>query len=112
VKNRAEAFAYETEKSLREHGDKVPAELRANIESALNNLKDAIKSDDADRIKKTMELLQQASLKLGEEVYKATAAKAPGAGPSPAPEASTDRGTTGGAKKDEDVIDAEYEVKE
>jgi molecular chaperone DnaK len=116
VKNRAEAFAYETEKSLREYGDKVSAEIRGNIESGLNNLKDAIKSDDGDRIKKTMETLQQASLKLGEEVYKATAGKggAPGAGPGPAPEANTDRGTgaPGGPKKDEDVIDAEYEVKE
>ncbi len=112
VKNRAEAFAYETEKSLREHGEKVSADIRGNIESGLNNLKDAIKSDDGDRIKKTMETLQQASLKLGEEVYKATAAQG-GAGAGPAPEASTDRGTTaGGAKKDEDVIDAEYEVKE
>src|SRR5580693_5553820 len=51
VKNRAEALAYETEKSLREHGDKVSADIRGNIESALNNLKDAIKSDDGDRIK-------------------------------------------------------------
>jgi molecular chaperone DnaK len=113
VKNRAEAFAYETEKSLREYGDKVSADVRGNIESALNNLKDAIKSDDGDRIKKTMEALQQASLKLGEEVYKAAAAKGPaGPGPGPAPEANTDRGTAAGAKKDEDVIDAEYEVKE
>jgi molecular chaperone DnaK len=114
VKNRAEAFAYETEKSLREHGDKVSAEVRGNIESALNNLKDAIKSDDGDRIKKTMETLQAASMKLGEEVYKATAGKtgaAPG-GAGSAPEANTDRGTTAGPKKDEDVIDAEYEVKE
>ena len=111
VKNRAEAFAYETEKSLREHGDKVSAEVRGTIESGLNNLKDAIKSDDGDRIKKTMEALQQASMKLGEEVYKATAGKTPGAGP--APESSTDRGTTAEPpKKDEDVIDAEYEVKE
>jgi molecular chaperone DnaK len=113
VKNRAESLAYETEKSLREYGDKVSADIRGNIESALNNLKDAIKSDDGDRIKKTMETLQQASHKLGEEIYKATAAKgAPGA----APEAGADRGTTAGQgaapKKDEDVIDAEYEVKE
>src|SRR5580704_13373141 len=75
VKNRAEALAYETEKSLREHGDKVSADIRGNIESGLNNLKDAIKSEDGDRIKKTMEALQAASMKLGEEVYKATAGK-------------------------------------
>ena len=113
IKNRAESFAFETEKSLREYGEKVSPDVRSNIESALNNLKDAIKSDDGDRIKKTLELLQQASQKLGEEVYKATAAKGPSAGP--APEAQSDRATAGGgdgAKKDEDVIDAEYEVKE
>jgi molecular chaperone DnaK len=112
VKNRAESFSYEIEKSLKEYGDKVSADVRGNIESALNALKDAIKSEDGDRIKKSLENLQQASQKLGEEVYKATAAKpgeAPGdAGPQAAPEAGADRGT----KKDEDVIDAEYEVKE
>jgi len=112
IKNRAESFAYEIEKSLREYGDKVSADVRSDIESALNNLRDAIKSDDGDRIKKTLESLQQASQKLGEEVYKAAAAKAAGgAGPQPAPEAGADRGTAAG-KKDEDVIDAEYEVKE
>jgi molecular chaperone DnaK len=114
IKNRGEALAYETEKSLREHGDKVSADIRGNIESALNNLRDALKSDDGDRIKKTLENLQTASQKLGEEVYKASATTGgPSAGAKqPGPEASTDRGTAGAAKKDEDVIDAEYEVKE
>jgi molecular chaperone DnaK len=113
LKNRGESLAYEVEKSLREHGDKVSADVRGNIESALNNLKDALKSDDGDRIKKSTENLQSASQKLGEEVYKSTGAAgaAPG-GASPAPEAASDRGTTAGGKKDEDVIDAEYEVKE
>jgi molecular chaperone DnaK len=114
LKNRAESFAYEIEKSLRDYGDKVSADVRSEIESALNSLKDAIKSDDGERIKKTLEALQRSSQKLGEEVYKATSGKdgAPGAGgPQSAPEASTDRGAAG-PKKDEDVIDAEYEVKE
>jgi len=115
-KNRAEQQIFVTEKSLREYGDKVSADVRSNIESAVNNLKDALKSDDGERIKKTSEALEQASHKLAEEMYKATAAK----GPTPPP---GDRGGTGGAapsggaapggaKKDEDVIDAEYEVKE
>jgi molecular chaperone DnaK len=114
IKNRAEGLAYETEKSLREYGEKVTPDIRGNIESALNNLKDAIKSDDGERIKKTMDNLLTASQKLGEEVYKAAAGAAGGAAPGagPAPEASTDRGTTEQPKKDEDVIDAEYEVKE
>jgi molecular chaperone DnaK len=112
AKNSAEQLVYQTEKQLKEHGDKVSADIRGNIEGALNNLKEAVKSDDAERIKKAAENLQQASFKLGEEIYKSAGAK--GAGPSPAPEAQTDRGTTEGGekKKDEDVIDAEYEVKE
>jgi molecular chaperone DnaK len=111
AKNRGESLVYETEKVLREHGEKVSADVRGNIESALNNLKDALKSDDGDRIKKASENLMSASQKLGEEVYKAGAAggAAPG-GAQPGPEASTDRGTAG--KKDDDVIDAEYEVKD
>ena len=111
VKNRAESFAFETEKALREHGDKVTPDVRGDIESALNNLKDALKSDDGDRIKKTMEVLQQASVKLGQQMYGQPGQGQPGAA-GPGPEASTDRGAAGAAKKDDDVIDAEYEVKE
>src|SRR5438067_414956 len=114
LKNQGEAAAYNIERQLKEHGDKVSADVRGNIESSLNNLRDALKSDDGDRIKKTLEALQQAAFKLGEEIYKTTGA-APGAAPGGAgvaPEAQTDRGAAGagaGAKKDEDVIDAEYE---
>jgi hypothetical protein len=66
------------EKQLREHGDKVSADVRGNIESAVNSLKDALKSEDGDRIKKSIENLNQAAYKLGEEIYKKTGA-APGA---------------------------------
>ena len=115
LKNQGEAMAYQTEKQLREHGEKVSGEIRGNIESALNALRDALKSDDGDRIKKAMENLTTVSHKLAEEMYKSSA---PGGGTSVPPEAQTDRGTTEGAasgdgkKKDDDVIDAEYEVKE
>src|SRR5205823_11568073 len=101
LKNQGEAAAYNIERQLKEHGEKVSAEIRGNIESSLNNLRDALKSDDGDRIKKTMEALQQASFKLGEEMYKATGAAGAGAGAAPgagpAPEAQADRGTTAGA---------------
>jgi molecular chaperone DnaK len=118
LKNQGENLVYQTEKSLKEYGEKVSADVRGNIESAINNLKDALKSDDGDRIKKSIENLTQVSYKLAEEMYKGQGPQAgagAGAGPGPgvAPEAQTDRGTTdGGKKKDEDVIDAEYEVKE
>jgi molecular chaperone DnaK len=99
---------------LKEHGEKVAAETRAEIERAMSELRDALKTDDADVIKKKMELLTTASHKLAEEMYKATSA--PGGGASVPPEAQTDRGAADagaeGKKKDDDVIDAEYEVKE
>jgi len=116
LKNQGDSLVYQTEKAMRDHGDKVSPEIRGNIESALNGLKDALKSDDGDRIKKSMEAVTAASHKLAEEMYK-NASPPPRGGV--APEAQTDRGTTepGAApgsekKKDDDVIDAEYEVKE
>src|SRR3954452_21821236 len=116
MKNQGENLAYQTEKMLREYGEKVPGDTRATIESAISNLREAAKSDDADRIRKATDNLQQVSHKLAEEMYKGGAA--PGGG-GPAPEAQTDRGPAGAhagaggdGKKDDDVIDAEYEVKE
>src|SRR5436309_13493945 len=70
LKNQGESKAYATEKALKEYGEKVSADVRGQIESAINNLKDALKSDDGDRIKKAMENLDTASYKLGEEMYK------------------------------------------
>ncbi|MBC8108645.1 MAG: molecular chaperone DnaK [Anaerolineae bacterium] len=115
LKNQGENLVYQTEKSVKDYGEKVSADVRGNIESAINALKDALKTDDADAIKKTMENLTNVSYKLAEEMYKQQGGQ-PGAAPGgaaggPAPEAQTDRGTTD-KKKDEDVIDAEYEVKE
>jgi len=113
VKNQAEQLVYSTEKSLKEHGEKVSPEVRGEIESSINNLKDAIKSDDAERIKKSMDALQQASMKLGEAMYAQPAGGAASAAPGTAsPEAQNDRATGEAKKKDDDVIDAEFEVKE
>jgi molecular chaperone DnaK len=121
LKNQGESLAYQTEKSLKDYGDKVSGDVRGQIEGALTNLRDALKEDDGDRIKKAMDNLTQVSHKLAEEMYKSTAAAAgaPGAGPA-GPGPGSDRATAGAAaggtpgdgKKDDDVIDAEYEVKE
>ncbi len=117
LKNQGESLAYATEKSLKDYGDKVNAETRSNIERGLGELRDALKTDDGDVIKKKMELLTESSHKLAEEMYKSQSAPggAPPGAEGVAPEAQTDRGTGGGTgekKKDDDVIDAEYEVKE
>jgi len=52
LKNQADQLIYSTEKTLKEHGDKVSADIRGNIENAVNNLKEAIKGDNADAIRK------------------------------------------------------------
>jgi molecular chaperone DnaK len=105
LKNQGENLAFSTEKTLTEYGDKVPAEIRSEIESALSSLKENLKGEDGESIKRGIDNVQKASQKLGEHMYKAAADTAGAAGV--APEAATDRGTTGDAKKDDDVIDAE-----
>jgi molecular chaperone DnaK len=118
LKNRAENVAYTTEKLLKEHGEKVPADARGNIESSLNALREALKGDDGEQIKRSLEALESASHKLAEEMYRSqTASAGPGgatAAPGAGPEAASDRGAGGDGqdkKKDDDVIDAEFEVK-
>ena len=83
--NQADTLAYSVEKSLKDYGDKVSQSERANIEAKLNDLKNAIKDKNVDRIKKGTDELTKASHKLAEEVYKQQAGKQQqgGAGPEP-----------------------------
>ncbi|MDX9762392.1 MAG: molecular chaperone DnaK [Desulfomonilia bacterium] len=103
AKNRADSLAYTTEKTLKEHGDKVDAQTRASIENALSDLKDAMKGDDVDLINRKIEALTSASHKLAEVIYSA-AAGAPGGS-----QAGAQGGPGGEKKPDEDVVDAEFE---
>ncbi|MDD2928180.1 MAG: molecular chaperone DnaK, partial [Candidatus Omnitrophica bacterium] len=73
--NQADNLVYATEKSLKEYGDKVNQAERADIEAKANDLKNAIKDKNVERIKKGMDELTTASHKLAEEIYKQTAAK-------------------------------------
>ena len=107
LKNQGESLAYQVDKALKDNGDKVSGGTRAEVESALSALRDALKGEDGTAIKRTMDTVNTVAQKIGQDV-----AGAGGGAGSPAPEAQSDRGTTGGdAKKDDDVIDAEYEVK-
>src|SRR5262245_35053423 len=98
AKNHAEQTVHMTEKALAEHGSKVGDAERRAIENALADRKEALKGDDAEAIKAKTNALVQASMKLGEMVYKAQQDGPGGASPG---------GEPGGAKKD-DVVDAEY----
>ncbi|HMF11604.1 MAG TPA: molecular chaperone DnaK, partial [Gemmataceae bacterium] len=99
AKNHAEALIHSTEKALSEHGTKVGEGERRAIETALADLKEALKGDDTDAITAKMSTLAQASMRLGEAMYK-QADGPPGA-------SGGETAGSGGSKKD-DVVDAEF----
>jgi molecular chaperone DnaK len=104
MRNQAEQVVYQTRKQLEEHGEKVSAEIRGNIESAVNDVEQKIKGDDAEAIKRSLDALNKVTMELGKAVYEQQAQA----------DASQAGAAAGGddAKADDDVIDAEYEVKE
>ena len=106
TKNQADSFLYSVEKNVKEFGDKIGPDDKAKIEGAIAGLKKALEGDDIDAIKSAQETLTQASHKLAEAMYAKTTAEQqqqqPGAGAGPQP------GQTGG-KKDDDVVDADFE---
>ena len=80
ARNEADSLVYSTEKTLKDLGDKVSAGDKSAIETAVNELKEALKGDNVEDIKKKTENLKQASYKIAEEVYKAQAAAQQAAG--------------------------------
>ncbi len=114
-RNALEAMVLQTEKLLSESGDKIPGDAKAEVEVAVKEAKEALESDDGDRVSAAKEKLTQASHKMATAMY-GQGQPGPGApggpGPGPGPEAGPTAGEAGGAKKDEgEVIDAEFEEK-
>jgi molecular chaperone DnaK len=103
LKNRADAMIIATRKSLEEHGSKVSGDVRGKIESAMSSLESIIKGDDKAAIESGMSELEKASMELGKIVYEAEAQKQQAA-------STTEPKPSGGGK--DDVIDAEYKVKD
>ena len=99
ARNQADALIHSTEKAVSEHGDKVDPADKTAIEAALASLKDAIKGDDAEDIKAKTNTLAQASMKLGEAMYKAQAGEA----------AAADAAADGAKPADDNVVDADFE---
>jgi molecular chaperone DnaK len=100
AKNQAESLIHTSEQQLREHGDKVDASVKAEIETALAEAKTAVESGDPDQMTQKTQALAQAAMKLGEAMYKAQ---------------QEQTGTTGeagaeghSAQPDDEVVDAEF----
>jgi len=110
LRNQADTLVYSTEKSLKDHGDKVDAETKENIEKALDELKKAQAGEDTEELKNAIENLSNVSHKLAEAVYQATGGQEAG---QDSGQAGSETGTAGAEQseggKDEDVVDADYE---
>ena len=106
ARNQADSLVFSTEKSLKEHGDKISAEEKKAIENGIADLKKSLEGKDSEDIKKKTQSLIQVSMKLGEAVYKSQQK----------PEAKTKDSKDSKDSKQEDkdnVVDADFEdVKE
>ena len=101
VRNQADTLIHSTEKNLKEHGSKISDAEKKAIEDGSNELKESLKTEDIEDIKKKTEKLVQASMKLGEAIYKSQQ--------STKPESNQDDGKDDKGKKDDNVVDADFE---
>ncbi len=101
VRNQADTLIHSTEKNLKEHGAKISEAEKKAIEDGSNALKESLKNEDIDDIKKKTEALVQASMKLGEAIYKSQQ--------NTKPESNKDDGKDDKGKKDDNVVDADFE---
>ncbi|MFN7396932.1 MAG: molecular chaperone DnaK [bacterium] len=107
LKNRADQFVIQTRRALDEHGGKVSADIRGKVENALSSLENAIKGDDKDALEKTLKAAETASMELGKAMYDSAPPSNAAAGANGQAEAKPES-----APQREDVIDADFEVKD
>lgn len=114
IKNNADMLAYQSEKQLKELGDKIPADKKKQIEDAIAAVREAINKNDTDAMKRTYDDLQNKFQEVSAELYKQASAGegARGAGPQSGPETQSRPGAEqdAGKRDDGDVVDAEFEV--
>jgi molecular chaperone DnaK len=101
ARNQADTLVYQTEKLLREHGDKVPADERQSVESALADVKEKIAGTDTEALNRSLDALRTASQSLGQKMYEQAASEQAGGGSS--------GGTSGTSDEppEDEVVDAE-----
>ena len=100
ARNQADTLLHSTEKNLKDHGSKVSDADKKAIETASSNLRNSLKGTDVEEIKKKTQELVQASMKLGEAIYKSQQSSKPGDAPKEAKKED---------KKDDNVVDADFE---
>jgi len=108
ARNNADTLVYQTEKAMRELGDKVPDGDRRTIETKIEELKGAMPSDDIQRIRRLTEEVQQASYALGQQMYAQQGEPGAGMGAAPGHGPTGSTGGNGHSASDEDVIEGEF----
>ena len=107
LRNQADQMVFQTEKTLEDMGDKIPASDRNSVESALNHLKETQKGSDVEAIKAATEELTKAFYAVSEKLYQQNGGQA---GPGPDMGGANFGGQAGGSGAGPDVVDADYEV--
>ncbi len=117
TRNKADSLAYEMEKLLNENKDKIPEADRAELEQAINNLKEALKGTDVEKIKSAMDELNAKSHKVAQIIYAQNQqggsqgnTQAGSQTGTPGGSTTTDSGSSSGDNNDDNVVDADYEV--
>jgi molecular chaperone DnaK len=109
ARNQGDTMAYSIEKTLKDLGDKVPADTKKDVEEKLAALRDALKTDDVERIKSATEALRASSTKIGEVMYAQEQAKQQAEQPGqPGAEQPEGEPAGAGAKRDGDTIEGEF----
>jgi len=111
TRNEADTFAYQIEKTVRDLGDKVPADTKKDVEEKIAALRETLKTDDTQRIKTAMDELRTAAQKIGELMYKQEQDKAQATSPNGEqgqPQEETAGATAGEGKKSDDTIEGEF----
>jgi molecular chaperone DnaK len=109
VRNKADGMTHAVEKTLKDLGDKVDPSERARVESAISDLRSALKSDDKGVIEKKTEALAQASAAIAQKAYASDPSAGGSAGPGAGAGAAGAGAQSGGAAGRDDVVDAEFE---
>ncbi|MEO0644463.1 MAG: Hsp70 family protein, partial [Pseudomonadota bacterium] len=98
ARNQADSLVHATEKQLEEHGDKVDADTKEAVQTAIDEAKEALSGDDADAINAKAQALTEAAMKMGQQIYEAEQAAGPSAEDAPSENSAAD----------DDVVDAEF----
>ena len=109
ARNNGSSLVHTTEKNLEEHGDKVSEEEKAEIQTALQNLRDCLESEEAEEITAKSEALMQASMKLGEAMYKDMQNEPGMDTPTGGEEQESDVNTKDNPEEENTVVDADFE---